>query len=289
MVSRRDYNERMVQAAHSVMLELAHLLGEYGDGIVIVGGWVPPLILPQAPERHIGSIDVDLALDHQLLQEPGYETIRRKLERRGYRRDDGQPFIYFRDVTLGAETITVEVDLLAGEYEGTGKGRRTQKVQDARARKARGCDLVFSMEEEVVIEGTRPDGYQDSVRVKVAGMVPFLVMKGMALADRESEKDAYDIVYVLKNFPGGLNALAGKFLPHLSHTLVREGIKKISDKFASPDHIGPGFVADFLEEIDPEARELIRRDAFERVDAFLRGLNFPFITDQGPTRLSGSV
>jgi len=113
------------------------------------------------------------------------------------------PFIFYRDVTLDGETVKVEVDLLAGEYEGTGRRRRTQKIQDARARKARGCDLVFSIEdgEEILISGIRPDGHRDSVRIKVAGVVSFLVMKGMALADRENEKDAYDIYFVLKNFP----------------------------------------------------------------------------------------
>ncbi len=264
----------MVEAAHSVMLELAHVLGEYRDSIAIVGGWVPLLILPEAKERHVGSTDVDMVLDHKILQEPGYETIRRKLETRGYRQDDDQPFIFYWDVTLDGETVKVEVDLLAGEYEGTGRRRRTQKIQDARARKARGCDLVFSIEdgEEILISGIRPDGHRDSVRIKVAGVVSFLVMKGMALADRENEKDAYDIYFVLKNFPGGIDRLVDRFIPYASNRLVREGLEKIAEKFASPEHIGPGFLADFEDETDPEERELLRRDAFEQVNSFLRKL-----------------
>jgi len=94
MVTRQDYNKKMVEAAHSVMLELAHVLGEYRDSIAIVGGWVPLLILPEAKERHVGSTDVDMVLDHKILQEPGYETIHRKLETRGYRQDDDQPFYF---------------------------------------------------------------------------------------------------------------------------------------------------------------------------------------------------
>jgi len=47
-VTKRDYTAEAVEAARSVMLELSHLLGEYRDGIVIVGGWVPELLLSGA-------------------------------------------------------------------------------------------------------------------------------------------------------------------------------------------------------------------------------------------------
>jgi hypothetical protein len=56
----RDYSADQVEAARSVMLELAHLLGEYRNDIVVVGGWVPQLILLSASLQHVGSIDVPL-------------------------------------------------------------------------------------------------------------------------------------------------------------------------------------------------------------------------------------
>ena len=43
-------------------------------------------------------------------------------------------------------------------------------MQDLRARKARGCDLVFEMTEQVKIEGYLPSGAKDAARVKVAGI-----------------------------------------------------------------------------------------------------------------------
>jgi hypothetical protein len=64
----RDYSADQVQAARSVLLELVHLLGEYRDDIVVVGGWVPQLILPPGPTLQVGSIDVDLALNHRNLR-----------------------------------------------------------------------------------------------------------------------------------------------------------------------------------------------------------------------------
>jgi len=160
MVTRTDYTGDAVQAARSVLLEVTRLLGAYRDRLVLVGGWVPGLLLPDAEPRHVGSLDIDLALDHRRLGEPEYRTIRELLAGRGYEQDDRQPFIFRRCVTIHGREIRVEVDLLAGEYEGTGKSRRTQKVHDVRPRKARGCDLAFDMAAEVELHGTLPNGAQ---------------------------------------------------------------------------------------------------------------------------------
>lgn len=269
--SRSEYNDPLIAAAHSVLLELVRLLGEYRDHIVIVGGWVPTLLFPNSAVPHVGSIDVDVALDHRRLSGAGYRTIRQLFLSRGYQQGE-QPFIFHRSVTIGPREIRVEVDLLAGEYEGTGKGHRTQRVQDMRPRKARGCELAFDRPAEVAIEGTLPDGGLDSARVRIASVVPFIVMKGMALYDRVKEKDAYDIDFCLRYYPGGSSALTRQFQPYRTHGLVQEGLRKIGEKFASPDHFGPRSVATFLEVTDAEERDILQRDAFERVHHLLSEL-----------------
>jgi hypothetical protein len=273
MVVRGDYTQEQVEAAHSVLLELTRLLGEYRNEIVLVGGWVPALLLPEGVDKHIGSIDVDLAFKHRTLQEPGYQMIRKLLQSRGYV-EGKQPFIFHRKVKVGNRTVEVEVDLLAGEYEGTGKSHRTQRVQDVRARKARGCELALEMATEVHVDGTLPGGGKDSAKIRVASIVPFIVMKGMALYDRVKEKDAWDIFFCVKNYPGGPEALVEEFRPHISHGLVKEGLQKIGEKFVSPDHTGPMFVADFEEITDTEERELLQRDAFEQINYLREELGF---------------
>ncbi|MGV8058743.1 MAG: hypothetical protein AB2L12_12075 [Smithellaceae bacterium] len=275
MVTRKDYTADAVEAAKSVLIELSHLLGEYRDNIVLIGGWVPELLIPQEPRPHVGSMDIDLALNHLKIQEEGYKLIEELLTSRGYYREEGkQPFIFFRDVPLHGSVIKVEVDLLSGEYEGTGKKHRTQVVQGMKARKARGCDLAFEMVSEVSVEGKIPGGGLDRVTIRVASIVPFLVMKGMALDDRLKEKDAWDIYYCLLAYPGGIDTLAKEFLPHLSHGLVQEGLAKIAKHFSSIESLGPKFVANFEEADDQEEVERITRDAFERINAFLKRLGF---------------
>jgi hypothetical protein len=273
MVTKRDYDAIQVEAAHSVMLELVHLLGEYHDDIVVVGGWVPMLLIPQDKARHIGSMDVDLALNHKTLRDPGYKTIRNLLLGRGYRQDEDQPFIFWRTVTVGGRSLEIEIDLLAGEYEGTTRKHRTQVFQDVRARKARGCDLAFESVREIHVQGLLPDGARDTAYIRVAAIIPFLAMKGMAMSTRLKEKDPWDVYYCVKNYPGGADAMAAEFAPHVGHGLVKEGLRHIADKFASPEHVGPKAVADFDELTDAEERAVTQRDAYERVQDLLRKLD----------------
>lgn len=272
MVSKKDYNELMVKAAKSVLIELSHLLGEYHDGIVLIGGWVPLLLL--GPGAHVGSTDVDLALDHKSITSEAYAKIGKLLLGRGYSPDEQHPYVFRRAIKMEGQAFSVEVDFLSGEYGGSAKARRHQNVQDIKARKARACDLAFSMFTEVKVDGELPDGGKDSVMVKVASIVPFLVMKGMALHSRLKAKDAWDIYYCLNNYPGGLDALAAEIKKHASNKLVREGFLKMSDKFASEKHIGPKMAADFEELPPSEQRDILQRDAYEKVDYLLRAVGF---------------
>jgi len=267
-ITQADYSGKQIEAARSVMLELTRLLGEYRDDIVVIGGWVPELLL----SGHVGSIDVDLALNHLKLQEAGYATIERLLISNGYRKSSMQPYMFYRTVAVGGDEIDVEVDLLAGEYEGTGKSHRHQNVQNIKARKARGCELAFDLTSEITLSGYLPNGAKDTVRIRVASIVPFIVMKGMALYDRLKEKDAYDIYFCLRNYPGGVDAIVQEFRPHVSHGLVKEALGKIGEKFATHEHVGPIHVADFLEIEDAEERERLQRDAYERAAYLIRNL-----------------
>ena len=273
-MSRSDYGEKEVEACRSVLLELVHVLSEFKNHMIIIGGWVPTFLFPRAEECHVGSLDIDVALDFKEIPDDSYQTILTALLNNGYVQDPRQSFRFYRKVkTLDDSEITVEIDVMAGEYGGTGKGRRTQRVQNARARKARGCDLAFTDSVTVALEGGRPEGGRDRTSFQVAGIVPFLVMKGMALFDRKKEKDAYDIYYCIEHFAGGPEALADEFASSPKNSLVEEGLAKIRSKFASIEHIGPKWVADFLEIADGEEREIVIRRAYEKTAGLLDRLD----------------
>lgn len=252
------------------MIELAHLLGEYRDHFVIVGGWVPELLIDHPEELHVGSLDVDIALDHRNVPEEAYRTLQELLLARGYTQGK-QPFIFHRSV----RDVVVQVDFLSGEYGGTGGARRHQPFQDLKARKARGADLAFELNTTLEITGELPGGGRDRVKVKVASIVSFIVMKVEALKGRLKEKDAWDIDFCLRHFAGGLDAIVETFRPHAANKLVQEALAILSEKFESVDSVGPTFIANFDELDDPEDRALRQRDAYERMQYLLTKLRGP--------------
>ena len=277
MVTRSDYPKNEVEACLSVLVEFMTVLGEHKDSIVLVGGWVPYFLIQEKKDEHTGSLDIDAALDFKNISSEAYSTILELLKERGYEEAE-QPYIFNRTVeTESGGQVTVRINLLAGEYGGASKSHRTQKVQDVKARKTRGCDLAFSQNFPVTLSLRMPDGAINEVTIRIADIVPFLVMKGMALWDRYKEKDAYDIYFSILYYPGGLNKLISVFQPIKSNKLVQEGLSKIRTKFKDVESPGPVWIMNFEEIDDEEEKERVRRDAFERINTFLDGLDIePF-------------
>ena len=264
-VTKGDYPKLAVKAAESVLLELVHILGEYLDSIVVIGGMVPRYLIGETEEPHVGTTDVDLALDHRRFDEPGYRTLHELLINHGYQVDEKQPFIYRRTIVVDGQNVTVQVDLLSGEYGGTDKDHRTQKIQDVRPRKARGADIAFDEPVHVKITGKLPGGAKDTVTIPIAGIVPFIVMKAMAMRDRLKQKDPYDIYYCLRYFPGGVEQIVDHVKLLKGNRLVKEALEILKVKFDSPEHVGPSHIAEFLELSHPDEVARIKRDAYERV------------------------
>lgn len=262
-----DYSEGQKEAAHRVLVELCALFSEYKDDLRIVGGWVPDLMFPS--EGHIGSIDVDLLLNHLALRDEGYQTMARILLKNGYEEHPEKYFSYLRHVAVEDVQYNVDVDILAGIYGGTRQQKHSQHIQGMKALKATGGNFAFRFEaQHVRVEAKRPDGAIDVAHVPVIAVVPYLVMKTAALG-RGKEKDAYDIYFLIKHYHGGVEHLAKEFSVCSGDTIVVDMKKKLSEKFASANHSGPVDVSSFLDLADEEEIEMTRRDASEQVLALL--------------------
>lgn len=267
--SGADYNEGQTEAARRVLVELVNLFDAYKDEIRIVGGWVPDLMFPD--EGHIGSVDVDVLINHLTLKDDGYQTMARILLKNGYKEHPEKYFSFVKTVRIGETDFDVDVDILAGMYGGTQNGKRSQHVQGVKALKATGGNFAFKYEaQDIKVEAKRPDGALDVAHVKVIAVVPYLVMKAAAMG-RGKAKDAYDVYFLLKHYAGGVSAVAQLFESSKNTKLVNDMKTKLSEKFASVDHAGPIDVANFLE-VEDEEREIIIRDAYEQVQALLRKL-----------------
>lgn len=229
--------------------------------------------------EHVGSIDIDLAVDSKKVSEAAYATIVELIKERGYKEalgKDGRPkrYVFLREVELSDKSKEViEVDFLGPEFGGTGKGHRHQRVQpDLMVRKIPGGDIVFDHCWWHRLAGTLPNGSTNDVELKIADVVACLTMKGFVLGERYAEKDAYDIYSVVSHYKGGFKDVAQEARPYLTSKLIREGMERIADKFKSPKSIGPTWVAEFLEPATEEDRDRVATDAYMRVGEFIKEL-----------------
>ena len=263
-----DYSEGQKTAAHRVLVELVNIFREYENEIRIVGGWVPDLMFPG--EGHVGSVDVDVLINHLTLEDEGYQNMSRILQKSGYREHPDKYFSFVKTVDVEGIPYDVDVDILAGMYGGTQQKRRSQHVQGLKALKATGGNFAFDFPaQKINVEAERPDGAIDVARVNVVAMVPYIIMKTAAMG-RGKAKDAYDIYFIIKHYRGGVKELAKEFQPVADRKLILEMKDKLSGKFASAAHAGPKDVSDFLDLEDEEDIEMIKRDAYEQIQALLR-------------------
>ena len=265
--SATDYTEGQRKAAHRVLIELVNLFESYQEDIRIVGGWVPDLMFPSA--NHIGSIDVDVLINHLTLQEAGYMTLEKILLKNGYMEHPDKYFSYYKIIELDGIRYPVDVDILAGIYGGTTIKKRSQHIQGVRALKATGGNFAFEFPpQKITLEAKRPDGAVDTATVNVVAVVPYLIMKAAALG-RGKSKDAYDIYFLIKNYQGGVKALSKEFINLREKEIVLRMIEKLRGKFASMDHAGPKDIVDFLDLTEDEV-EYTKRDASEQVMELIR-------------------
>jgi predicted nucleotidyltransferase len=268
---REDYSNRQIEAARRVLVDLGQVLGSFEDCLVVVGGWVPDLLMEKAEEEHVGSIDVDLALDAQKLADGRYaDLLKTLLNTRRYKQAE-EPFKLYADVDLedGKPSVRVDVDFLKSPDARTKKNKPTF-TNNFRPLDASGCSAAFENPELVVITGKMIKGKTNRVQFLVASIADFLIMKSYALANRDKPKDAYDICFCLDNYPGGRNKLAANWKKRAGKKDIIKAISILKEKFAAVDSYGPGQVVEFYNPANAEEQKRQARRAFELVQEFLK-------------------
>lgn len=275
-----DYSDVTVETSKSFMLELWRGLNRYHNAMILIGGWAPYFILERSggesyEHNHIGSIDIDIALNAQIVSEEEYANIEQLVEHLGYVHKldkDKAPikYIFIKTVTNNGNDIPIEVDFV-GSYYGN-QGHRHQRISGLHARKSHGVDIAFNNFFEEQIQGKFPDGGNTQQKIKIANLVASLTMKGIVLGERYKWKDAYDIYYLVTYYQNGPIATANEINKHLSNNLVTEALATIRKDFQSRDSSGPAWVANFLNENKGDERERRLTDVFMNVNEFLHNV-----------------
>jgi len=270
-----DYTERQTEAARRVLVDVGQVLASFTDSIVLVGGWVPDLLIPEPAEHHVGSIDVDIALDAAKLMDGRYaELLSLLLDTRRYEPGEKE-FQLFTMVDLkdGEDPVRVDVDFLAPQGLDLRVAKSRRKLKDFRVLQADGCSEAFHEPQIITIDGQMVNGAKNSVELRVASLPDFLLMKCFALNGRDKPKDAYDICYCLEHAPGGAEAIATAWNQRSGETNVEEAVAILRQKFAAVDAYGPMQVVEFHQSSDGAEAEIEARRAFELVRKLLGMLN----------------
>ena len=289
------YTALHAELCERTLVTLLRGLGPWKTGVYLAGGLVPRYLIARptegqpGPPPHAGTTDVDLVLDLQVLASvAAYRRLEQNLKALGFVRgtnDEGrvQHFSWRRPVGGG---VTVVVDLLCDADLGEG-GQIADLPGERRlsALKIPGAHLVVEDHVEVELTATLLDERGVATEtVRVANIVPFIVLKALAYEDRFEEKDAYDLVYCLMHFGRGPEDVAAQFAERLARwpgePLLPRAVEILRARFASDERTagarkdGPISYARFL--ADPGRRDLDarhRQDAAAVVELFLRSLD----------------
>lgn len=272
-----DYNVRSNDAVKSVIIEIAQTLGSFQGKFAIIGGAVPWLLLNNKAMPHVGTLDVDLGLDHEALDDGEYATLVGALQEQGYAQStELRRFQLERivDPADGGPPIRVVVDFLMPR-DAVPEKNDPPLLDDFAVMKASGGDLPLLFNELVGLKGRMPDGINNTVEIAVCSIPALLAMKGYALLGRKKQKDAYDVYYCVRNYTGGPEALAEACLPLQGYKSALEGYGGIARKFDAFDGYGPSCVRAFAEDaqiLGDRTADEWQQDAFGQVQAWLTAM-----------------
>jgi len=275
--SAADYDDRTTAAVRSVLIEIGQILGSFKGKFAVIGGAVPWLLLGNEDMPHVGTLDVDVGLDAESLGDGEYASLVNALRAHGYhQRKELRRFQLVRQVPTrdGGDPIDIIVDFLMPRDAEIVKNS-PPLISDFAVQRADGTDLAMRFYQFVAIDGPMPEGGTNRVEIAVCSIPALLAMKGHAIEFRYKQKDAYDIYYCIRNYPGGPEALAKECLPVREHPSGAKGYRFIAGKFESIDAFGPTCVRRFVEDtnaLGDRTPDQWQQDAFGQVNAWLRAL-----------------
>jgi Nucleotidyl transferase AbiEii toxin, Type IV TA system len=243
-----------VLASRQLLQEVCALLAPFRDDAVLIGGWVPDIRFPQAYPGHVGSIDVDFAMRSSKARHAEVVAL---LTASGFR-TGAEPYQFVKNLDVGGRSFPVRLDLLTSpeHHAATFAGATAAPFP------ASGTDFAFS---DNTVESV------GSAEIRVASIVPLIVMKAYAILERTKPKDAYDLNFCLENFPGGIPALAVEFSPVIGDVAVQDVLTRLAGRFRDEEDSGPCDVVE-VEQPMGEARAIRKFAVFTNVDDFLRAV-----------------
>jgi hypothetical protein len=248
-VTAAGYRPEDAEQVVSACLTLAAALGDLVEDLCIVGGLVPSTICrtsvdPSALDdgAHVGTNDLDVALEVSVLDDQHYKEIASRLRTKGFDVDRKANGERTRQRWRWREQ-KVTVDFLIPPAAGVDPDKvRVQDLEeDFAALIVKPLALAFHEQIERTMRGLTLEGDEVVRTVRFCGPAAFVALKAFALAKRGERKDAYDLVYVLRRWPDGIEDVADRMARHAQRDpeLVAEMLGLLDQEFASERAQGP--------------------------------------------------
>jgi len=287
------YNADHTLACERVLVTLLRGFGSLKHTLRLVGGLVPRYLTPEKPPDvppHAGTTDVDIVLNLQVLaDDEAYKSLAKQLKDRGFVRyvnEEGKASSWrWQRQVSEHEYVLIEFLRDAGENLPGGKVAAVDGEDiSALAIKHAGIVHGWFAEKEITVE-LLDGGGKATETVRFADVTAFLVLKALAFDDRAENKDAADLIHVMR-YAGTPEWVAQQFIDKRNTGQHLEAIDGALDalrrRFCDGEGIegyerdGPVACATFMHGADAEVMErrvLEQRDVSSLVMEFLRLVN----------------
>jgi hypothetical protein len=260
--SADQYDPAHTDDCETTLVVLLRAFASLKSTLRLVGGLVPRYLTPARPPEvpeHAGTTDVDVVLNISVLAERGtYDKLKRQLKSAGFT----------QHVQEGGKVSTWQ-----WEYSGTGTKIVVEFLQhtdetDPVPRLApidgedvSACKILHAgiahdwyKEKEIVVKLPEGEGTVSEI-IRFADEVAFIVLKAIAFDSRHENKDAGDLIHVLRYY-GSIDEIADTFSTRLlagQHERALEDclnalVKRFCDdeKIAGHEKDGPAKFANFI-------------------------------------------
>ncbi|MBA9846794.1 hypothetical protein [Ralstonia pickettii] len=249
--SAAGYQPEVTGACERALLTLMGAFGSLKKSLRLVGGLVPRYLTPAAPPdipAHAGTSDVDVVLNIRVLAEgEGYASLADQLKKRGFERHvnaEGKPTAW-RWKRKVDEHMHVVIEFL--QDAGEANPGRPVSIDGERvsALTVQYVGIVHDWYQERVVTAELLDGAGTSTEtVRFADVPAFIILKALALDDRHENKDAADLIHVLR-YAGTPEEVAKMFVDREQSGLhpgaIQAGLEALRLRFCDDEH-GEGYL-----------------------------------------------
>lgn len=286
--SADQYDPDHTRDCETTLVVLLRAFATLKSTLRLIGGLVPRYLTPASPPDipvHAGTTDVDVVLDVSVLAERGtYDKLKRQLKDAGFTQyvpEAGKVSTWQWEYTGTGKRIVVEF------LQHTDDPDPVPRLAPIDGEDVSACKILHAgiahqwfKETEIIVDLPGREGKARET-IRYADEIAFIVLKAIAFDSRHENKDAGDLIHVLRH-SGSLDALAHSCSERLlagQHVLALEdGLNALARRFCDDEEIagyekdGPSKYANFiglaLAEDEDRVREM--RDVSEMVTYFIR-------------------